>query len=127
MLKKIVVAAAVCAALGTCTIGAADISSMEPAENGGVTVIKGKVIETVLPKKNHKKDKKAELEQEGPVRRKGGEGRKNGKAGCRENRGKERIEGSGGFHSGSCERNSRCHGTGKEDRRNGTGKTPVRG
>lgn len=64
MLKKIVVAAAVCAALGTCTIGAADISSMEPVENGGVTVIKGKVIETVLPKKNHKKDKKAELEQE---------------------------------------------------------------
>lgn len=64
MFKKIVVAAVVCAALGTCTIGAADISSMEPAENGGVTVIRGKVIETVLPKKNHKKDKKAELEQE---------------------------------------------------------------
>lgn len=64
MLKKIMLAAAICAALGTCTIGAADISAQEPAREGEVTVIKGKVIETVIPKKAHKKEAKAAVKQE---------------------------------------------------------------
>ena len=57
-------AAAICAALGTCTIGAADISAQEPAREGEVTVIKGKVIETVIPKKAHKKEAKTAVKQE---------------------------------------------------------------
>lgn len=65
MLKKIILAAAICGALGTCTIGASDISSaQEPAREGEVTVIKGKVIETVVPKKNHRKDKRTVEKQE---------------------------------------------------------------
>jgi hypothetical protein len=65
LLKKIILAAAICGALGTCTIGASDISSaQEPAREGEVTVIKGKVIETVVPKKNHRKDKRTVEKQE---------------------------------------------------------------